>query len=569
MQQRARVAAAVLALCGLAAGAAALGCGEAVPAGGTPGLAQPAGPGLSSSSSPEVDDAEAEQADNGQTGSLSPSECGADIDCIPVLEQWQGGDEQYELLASACEHGSSNLRPFRALLPTCVCNLSVTRTTGSRGVVSRETQETQILLQHDERLSIYTGLPECLVSGGVPGACSYCDHEFAGCDVGGEGDECAAQCADAVERLRAAERVQHDVELRAARCSESGHCQVALRIDDTCYNRDLVPSSCALSDEQIMAAESEAPNPAQQCQRPPPACESAEDCPAGLACNGSVCGACLGVDDPCLASATGACQNGDFVCGSGEACLAGVCVLSAGAECVSQQDCPTTDVERDPRACLLNRLDYLDGRGNERTQTFCSSLHPNSFGLRMGDVLELRVLGPADAVASQFEPPLSRPTGPCGEGTGFEPGTVRRLRIEALSSGTSYDSYADPRGVLIDASAPVESMPAPVHERDPATGRMLWSSLSTPMSYASLATLATDEPSMLQGCPGRRTVWLGSLLEPAAPGAPRRLDGTFPTTILSYQFRTEGDPTLDPACAPFPEFGCTERLHVEVTRLTP
>jgi hypothetical protein len=559
MRQRAcgRVATVVLALWALA-GASALACGEEASPPGTGGPVVTPGP----SNSDEGERGE----ENGQTGSLEPSECSSDVECVPQLESFAGRDAEYVLLDSACEHGSSGLIPYREVAPSCVCDVSVTRTARYRGEVSRQTRDELYFLAKDERLERFTALPQCLLGAGAPGGCAYCDHEFPGCNVEASTNDCAEPCAGAVQRLRAEEQVAHDVELRAARCTALGHCQSVVRVDDDCYNQSGVRSSCALGDEEIIAADGERPNPAEQCVLPPLPCATAADCPAGLACDGSVCGACLGPEDSCFVSDLGGCQDGDFVCASAESCISGICVLSERAECVSSADCPTTDPEHDPRVCRLTAVDNDTGRGNEQTRSVCSSLQPNPFGLRLGDVLEARVLGPGDTVASTFEPPLQLPSFACGDSTGLIEGAALRMRVDMISA-PSGETDAWPRATLLAADAPIDAVPPPVHPRDAAEGRQLWNALSSAGNAADLVYLGRAEPTELRGCPGVRDMWLRSLLDHPEPGVAPREDGTFPTTLLAYRFSVTDDG--NPACAAFPEFSCTQIVQVEVRRLTP
>ncbi|HTV19374.1 MAG TPA: hypothetical protein VMG12_11900 [Polyangiaceae bacterium] len=530
----------------------------------TPSGAQPPAEGPAPAS---TGDEEIVEEENGQTGSLEPSQCSQDVDCIPALEAFAGNDAEFVLTDSACEHGSSGFPPYRAVSPECVCNLSVTRTVRWRGDVSRQTSDELFFLTNDERLKLIAG-PQCLVGGDGPGACAYCDHEFPGCDVDSQVDDCAAPCADAVERMRAADRVAHEVELRVARCSDTGHCEIALRIDDDCYNQGMVRSPCSLGDEAIIAAEGERPNPGADCALPPLPCETAADCPAGLGCDGSICGPCRSLDDACLATEDGGCENDGFACASGEACVGAVCIRSDAAACVASAECPTTDTDHDPRACLLSSVDNIHGRGNAQARSYCASLQPNHFGLRVGDVLEARVLGPADALTTTFVPPLETRRMRCGAGTGLEPGAALRLRMEWLSA-SAYESDFWPRASLLDAAAPIESVPPAVHERDEPEGLQLSTKLSATGNSAALAYLERDEPTLLRGCRGRRSMSLRTLLDRRAPGVPPRADGTFPTTVLEYAFWVADEAVNDAACAELSGLGCRDTVEVELTRLTP
>jgi hypothetical protein len=574
MRQRARLATVVLALWGAAAGAGAFACGDDLQLDAMPEVPDSTPPAPLMTENPDTppepastsDDGSEQATENGQTGSLHPVGCSNDDECAPVLETWAAGDAEYVLIDSACEQGPSGAAPYRDVVPECVCDVSVTRTVRDwrSGEVSRQTIEELWFLAREEWLRANAG-PQCLVGGGVPGACAYCDDEFPGCRRDANVNDCAAPCADVVERLQTAAQVEHEVELRVARCTDTGSCEVALRIDDDCYNQDWVPSSCSLSDAEIIAAV-DAPNQGNPCVTPELLCESAADCPAGLACDGSVCGACLGPEDGCSAEeGSGRCRREDFLCGDGEACIAGVCLATERAECFASADCPTRDPERDPRVCLLSGVDNQSGRGNEQTRSYCTSLHPNSFGLRLGDVLEASVLGPGDAVASTFEPALQLPDIPCGGGTGLAPGEVLRMRVDVISE-LSLGTEFSPRATLLDAGAPVE-VPAPVHPRDPAAGRELWNKLSSSGNSAVLVHLARREPTTLRGCPGERDMWMTSLFDQTGPGVTPREDGTFPTTLLAYRFSVTDDGAA--ACAAFPEFSCTETVQVEVTRLTP
>lgn len=562
-----RAATLVLVLCGAAASGGASACGE-VHHIETPDVAAPA-PLPETSETPPAPVSTTEEGlaetENGQTGSLGPAECSTDLDCAPVLENWAAGDAEYRLLDSACEHtpyGSG-----RDVAPACICNVSVTRTardfSSGPGEVSRQTGEHVLVLENDHLMKAFFG-PQCNVAGDEPGECLYCDHEFPGCNVDASVNDCAAPCADAVERLQSAEQVTHDVELRVARCTAYGNCEVALRIDDACYNQGGVRSSCSLSDAEITSAAGEAPNPGAQCAAPALPCTSAEDCPAGLACNGSVCGACPSFVQCVVVDENGVCLSSDFACGDGEVCIDTLCVPAEQAACGPSSECPTTDPERDPRVCLVSSVDARAGRGNEETRSYCASLHPNLFGLRVGDVLEVRVLGPGGAVAATFAPPLSGShIPPCGEGTGFAAGATLRVRVDTLAASASQGDRW-PLARLLDEQAPIDSEPAPVHPRDPAEGHQL---SGAPGNAAPLVFLPAREPAQLRGCTGVRDVGLLSLPDRREPGTPPREDGTFPTTVLEYRFFVEDE---SPACAEqVPEYSCQEMLLVEVTRLTP
>lgn len=478
MRQRAReIALVVLALWGAAAAAGVSACSVEGPVprapGDEPAPPTPGSPGPGPEGAPEspqpssAENDEDVGAENGQTGSLSPGGCNIDLDCIPVLENLRPGDAEYVLLDSACEHRFSGLRPAH-VAPACVCHVGVTRSERDRDTyeVSRQTSETVFILDNDEGLKASVG-PLCQVEGAVPGECAYCDADFPGCDLDSATDSCAAPCADAVQRRNSAAQAQHDVELRHARCS-NGSCELVLRVDDDCYNQDRVRSSCSLSDDEIVNAPFSPASAGEQCESPALPCQSASDCPAALGCDGRGCGPCGSMARPCLLDENGECQGTVFTCSDGEVCITEICVDAERAACIVPEDCPTTDAERDPRVCALSGVDNDDGRGNRQTRSYCTSQQPNLFGLRVGDVLEVRVVGSADAVASTFDPPLGTSSIPCGEGTGFGVGTVHRLRVELLLDPES-DYY--PAASWLDPEATVDSVPPPVHPRDPALGR--------------------------------------------------------------------------------------------------
>lgn len=561
----------MLVLSGIAAVVGVFACSvEVPPPGASDGgdSSAPAGPGPASSpdafeptgdgESPEpasTEDDEEVEAENGQTGSLSPSECLNDWDCTPVLENWRPGDVEYVLLDSACEHLHRDQSPTIGT-PGCVCLVRETRRVRVPGSpeVSRQTSEYVFDLDADPRG--VTIDPECYVRGSIPGAPLYGAAAFPGCSVDSLVNDCAAPCADAVARQQAAAQVEHDVEVRMARCDYSG-CQTVLRVDDACYNHHGARASCELSDAEIVAVQDRV-NPSDQCARPAAPCESAADCPSGLGCNGRFCGACRKSEEVCTLDETGQCSDGGpFSCGEGEACHTGVCFPAEQAECLRVGDCPTTDPAGDPRTCLLSGIDHEEGRGTLETRSYCASRDPNPFGGRVGDVLEVRVVGPVDAVGASFDPPISPMTNACGERLGLTVGAALRLRIVEAPAGA----------VLIDPEAPLDPV-ASAHPRDPAEGRRLDSLSGSPGNSAALARVNV-EPFTLDGCLGRREIRVESLLQRRQPGVSLPDGGTFPTSVLSYRFHIGEEGYDSPACAEMRPLGCWDRVQVEVTRLTP
>lgn len=63
---------------------------------------------------------------------------------------------------------------------------------------------------------------------------------------------------------------------------------------------------------------------------------------------------------------------------------------------------------------------------------------------------------------------------------------------------------------------------------------------------------------------------MDSLVERREPGTSLPVDGTFPTTVLTYKFSVADEGYDDPACAAWLRSGmCWDAVQVEVTRLTP
>jgi hypothetical protein len=175
------------------------------------------------------------------------------------------------------------------------------------------------------------------------------------------------------ERAEASYQNALEYEVRLARCSEDWQCERIVEIGGRCYVGTILPANdgrdCALSDEELLAL---GPSNEAVCSvLPRVECQTADECPRGLACNGGLCGSCSTscTSLPAYSEAgteLGECE-GDVACASGELCAHGVCVPTAQVECRNSSQCPSG------QDCVLSGLDLRSGRGNIDTRSFCQT----------------------------------------------------------------------------------------------------------------------------------------------------------------------------------------------------
>ncbi len=287
---------------------------------------------------------------NGQIGSIGASECFRDEQCEVDMNALTEPIGTVALAAARCDH--QNVDP----LPVCHCDLRITPTAESGRQPFMATE--------------YAGLRPggCSVFGRGQ-ECLYCAADFPGCRTDEPGS-CDATCADLSERINEEFSRAFDATARLARCTEDNTCVRLFELEGTCYAgslgvRWLPPLDCSQSDAALLARHGERVE--APCDAPAPAsCETALDCPAGLACNDGRCGRCA---DQC-SYPTGqpelAVCDGDANCAPDELCAMGTCVPEENLECRFFTQCPDGD-------CVLSGLDPTSERGNESTRTFCSS----------------------------------------------------------------------------------------------------------------------------------------------------------------------------------------------------
>jgi hypothetical protein len=497
--------------------------------------------------------------DNGQTGSLIPSSsCHSDEQCVPSLDGLNDPSFDIQLDLTRCAHVFS-AEAARYAVPACQCYTTTTTTT-------RSAEGTSVLVTTQSGFAVGAGYvsdiwgedPGCLVRKPfAPGTCEYCAAEFPGCTEADASNACQAVCEDVVSLQRAIGKTPHDTEVRLARCTDRGSCQSVLRVDDLCYNQYWDAYSCSLGDEAIASAPPQLATAPSGCSVPSWPCERAEDCPRGLACNGSVCGPCLG--DVCSSVDDGngngvGCLGDGYLCGAGEACAMGTCVRQERAECLTAADCPTTAPELDPRACLISGIDELSARGNSTTRTYCTTPMPNCYGLRVGDTLDIRLLDsgatPGPGVGQSSTPVCS-----------FDPSLVLApdlaLQVQALQ----------PTSPCMTATASLAeagvspSPPEAAHPRDPAEGR--FNPGPSGSEYALLSTTPKRQVSF-QGCEGALQIQLYSVLLSSAESLAAQQAGTLPTTFLYYSFDQSEESRAACPNATWPI--CGAFLPVQVTR---
>lgn len=301
-------------------------------------------------------------------------ECSVDEDCRLDLSQWTVPFVTRQFTSSRCTHLSANPTPV------CECNLLITPTaeTGRKpfdGVL---------------HLGLRSQSNGCDITG-RPQTCLYCASEFQGCNVE-DADSCTAACQEAIGRQEVEFSESIPIVERSSICTEDFQCRHLWELDETCYvgnptTRWLAPVDCAESDEALLAMASSpavspteamvsdmgllsstSPAPPSPCEElASVVCQSAENCPAGLACNEGVCGACADqCSYPIGQPELGVC-DGDARCATGELCAMGTCVLKQNLECRFFSQCGSG------RSCVISGLYTGSGRGNETTRAYCRS----------------------------------------------------------------------------------------------------------------------------------------------------------------------------------------------------
>jgi len=170
------------------------------------------------------------------TQPIGASECGTDSMCAEIADNTARGlmtaeVPAYHVVSSACGQVGV-IAEVTVQGPACQC-----RTQGGGTLIIGP-----------------TGLPCSLSSRG--GGCLWDTTAWPACDPA-VADSCDATCAEAEARLAADAAHIFDTQVRLAVC-DGVSCNIVIRVDDACYVRS--PTSrhaydCALSDEQILAAE--------------------------------------------------------------------------------------------------------------------------------------------------------------------------------------------------------------------------------------------------------------------------------------------------------------------------
>lgn len=311
--------------------------------------------------------------ENGQTGSPGANACTTDEQCEVDPRAWTQRLGSVELAGARC----ALLEPLLDLLPVCHCTLHVTPAEpsadggaaepmeeGMEGGFSWFTEPTNYVEYAGHRGSPFSS--GCSVFGRTP-ECTYCSTEFPGCHLGDDA-ACQAPCEELARRKNAELGASYDFSQRFARCVDGAYCDVVVELDGQCYARAPGPSTppidCSLPDSEIVERRNDFGG--DECpQRPATRCDTAEDCPAGLACNGGTCGRCSDICSYEIGKPEEAVCEGDTACAAGELCTMGVCVLEENVECRFREQCGENG------SCALSGIDYVDGRGNERTRSFC------------------------------------------------------------------------------------------------------------------------------------------------------------------------------------------------------
>ncbi|HTV19120.1 MAG TPA: hypothetical protein VMG12_10625 [Polyangiaceae bacterium] len=297
--------------------------------------------------------------ENGQTGSTEPPDCtpGVEVEisaygpCGVDLEAWTRPIGHAALMQARCMH------PFSDALPVCECKLHLARLAGDERPWEGGS---------DEVVAYPGGRPgSCSVYARTPSGCLYCGSEFPGCSID-DPHSCDAVCAETADRYDVELQKAFPGRLRRLSCASDYTCEFVTEIDGACYARNPrekgIPAfDCALSDEQLLERKGERD---EFCpERPPVACETATDCPRGLACDDrgtcvSCSTLCNRLDEDCA------------FCAQGELCIEAVCVPAANVACRSSFDCEPMST------CVLSGMDPSSGRGNAQTRSLCQVYNP-------------------------------------------------------------------------------------------------------------------------------------------------------------------------------------------------
>jgi hypothetical protein len=340
--------------------------------------------------------------ENGQTGSLDLDECYEDSECVPNLELWRNPRYEAELLSARCgARGTFSSAPVLGGLPTCICNARVTEWLPTRErpasmrlstlPLSPQTYEYDLPLSGPEA---YDDLrfPTCGLSD-RPDACDYCEQDFPGCFLGEPAEHCEAICEDFLARERRVRQAPHMASVRFAKCELGvpNRCVAIVELDGQCfdvfgpYAQTDEAVDCAASDEELLRPEERHNQPFSAdslcAERPALPCQTAVDCPGGLACNGSLCGLC-DADRVCGSSSgsgAGVLSRSDcaeilagYQCAGDEVCVGGTCVRRSQADCVDASiDCPELSEALAHVRCELSGIDRTRVRGNEETWSRC------------------------------------------------------------------------------------------------------------------------------------------------------------------------------------------------------
>jgi len=279
------------------------------------------------------------------------SVCRNDADCFGgSLEQTFGPIGALEPVGAACVH-------LVEATPVCECRTQLTPT----AVDGASPRPHEVHAYPGNRTG---GCSEW----SFPPGCLYCESEFPGCNVD-DPTSCDAVCGDMFQRFEAEFQRVTVATARLSRCSPDGsQCHVVTEIEGRCYAGapfagPTAELDCNLSDEELISHLEDPPSPS--CAHPSPVpCESASDCPRGLACNAGVCGACSEFCSYPIGRPDLAVCEGDAACASGESCTLGRCVPSSNIGCRFSEEC-----EAEQR-CVLSGVSSV-GRGNGQTRSFC------------------------------------------------------------------------------------------------------------------------------------------------------------------------------------------------------
>lgn len=305
---------------------------------------------------------------NGQTGSPGSSVCSTDEDCLVDGVEWTLPLGTVELRSARCDF----IDPNNDTLPVCHCELSVTPSEESLQSNTEGEGFTPRTEPYDfVEYAGHRGPPQgngCSVFGRTP-ECSYCASEFPGCQLGDDA-ACDAPCAQLAATKDAEFRASYSFAQRVARCMDGAYCEMVVELDGKCYAAQ--PSSsrpafdCSLPDDEIIAHRDDL-NGSTCAAEPAAECQTADDCPSGLACNAGRCGPCADTCSYPNGQPEQITCEGDVACATGEVCASSYCLLEENVECRTWSQCA------DGASCVLSGIIHGEGRGNELTRSFCST----------------------------------------------------------------------------------------------------------------------------------------------------------------------------------------------------